>query len=107
MTNGGARNENASRTSSATKARVTTAQTSSGAVWSRDVARRQRAAPAGGASTTAGRSTAIRAGYQMPSSTLASSLAIVRGSQRGVQTRFMLTSWICENVVVKTAWAWA
>src|SRR5829696_1717953 len=47
-----------------------------------------------------------RAHYQIPSSTFASSLAIVRGSQRGVQTRLMSTSLIAGKVVVRTAWAW-
>ena len=46
-----------------------------------------RAAPAAEPRSRAGR-------YQMPSSTFASSLAIVRGSQRGVQTRLMSTSLI-------------
>src|SRR5687768_3070288 len=43
--------------------------------------------------------------YQMPSSALASSEAMMRGSQRGVHTRLMSTSWTAGKRLVRTEWA--
>ena len=46
------------------------------------------------------------AAYQMPSSALASSEAMMRGSQRGVHTRLMSTSLTAGKRLVRTACAW-
>src|SRR5207248_5352378 len=43
--------------------------------------------------------------YQIPSSALASSEAMMRGSQRGVQTRLMSTSFTAGKALVSTACA--